>query len=173
MNNSLRHHAFASAVLALAFFSSGFSGCPAAVPEAAPEREPPCTLMACSHFATFDLAGVVGEGADRVVVEADGARFDCPWGLPLAENQKWQPCAAASPGRGQGPSEVESADIDPEAGSLWLHGAPERVRLVIFEGEERVFEGRFEPAYETIYPNGEACDRRWGGCRQASVEVGD
>lgn len=144
--------------LPLALFLSAPSGCATEDPES--RRGLICTAMSCGgDFVEFEFARPLAEGPIRILVEADGERFECH-GASGAED------------RFECFSEEGDANgaYDPETNILWVWGTPRSVLVTILEGDSRVLSRTFRPTYEDIYPNGILCDYPYS-CRQAHLFV--
>lgn len=56
---------------------------------------------------------------------------------------------------------------DREIQGITLERAPRSVDLSIKLNDEEIRRATLKPSYQTNYPNGEECDRDWGGCQLA------
>lgn len=132
-----------------------------------------CEGLNCTEIGCSDSVGVsfeptlVQEGDYHFYVHLEGGEtVSCMTSIPPPKNQI---CIRPSDSsfRFQIRREAEGDGIR----GLFFMEAPRSFDLVVYKDGEQISRTTHRPSYETVYPNGEACDADWGGCQAASVHV--
>lgn len=126
-----------------------------------------CTEMGCGYSLSMKLEPPLQqEGSYEIIF--------------LLPNDESLTCNTAIP------RQPDEECVDTAQGSNFAHfirqsnGAIERLDflepvpsldLVIRRDGREIIRTTVEPSYDTYYPNGEACDYDWGGCKRASVRI--
>lgn len=130
-----------------------------------------CTLAGCSDSLSiaFEPALEPGENYEFVVRPNDDEQTTITCTTLERHGAPSVACVTVS-GTDLRAELVRQPDEDRIEG-LRLWEAPESLELVIYRDRQELSRTTHRPSYETYYPNGEACDADWGGCRSAAIQV--